>query len=134
MKPVTHISLRRHFRNNDKTSRNAPHVTSMGFLGSVCRLVGALTILCELPTFQKPAATVVDLNNGLKGYFPVFKDDDPMSGASLNLMGNGIPLVFQPLFAYLLCMGVPAVIVTVLILTGRDQSEKWNLRPKPSKS
>ncbi|KAJ3405898.1 hypothetical protein CcCBS67573_g05749 [Chytriomyces confervae] len=99
----------------------------MGFLGSVCNLVKALTILCELP--PKPDAPAPELNGGLTAYFKSFNDADINSGASLPLMGNGLPLVYQPLFAYLVCVLVPGIAVMVLIITGRDQSQKWNLRP-----
>ncbi|KAJ3241846.1 hypothetical protein HDU81_009708 [Chytriomyces hyalinus] len=99
----------------------------MGFLGAVCNLVKALTILCELP--PKPDAPAPVLTNGLGTYLKTFNDAEINSGASLPLMGSGLPLVYQTLFVYVLCSVVPAIAVMVLIIVGRDQSEKWNLRP-----
>ncbi|KAJ3012079.1 UNVERIFIED_CONTAM: hypothetical protein HDU68_001392 [Siphonaria sp. JEL0065] len=65
----------------------------MGFLASVCKLVAAQTILCELqpftalPGLPKPNDA---LYKGLPVFLQSFADEDP-SGIAINQLGNGIP-------------------------------------------
>ncbi|KAI9330841.1 hypothetical protein BDR26DRAFT_899606 [Obelidium mucronatum] len=93
----------------------------MGFLGSVCKLVGAQTILCELqPSYTPPPGAMLAKDALMKG-IPVllqsFADEDP-SGKALNQLGNGIPFVFQSLFAYIVCTVVPGLIVLFVFIFG----------------
>ncbi|KAI8615001.1 hypothetical protein BC830DRAFT_1124717 [Chytriomyces sp. MP71] len=98
----------------------------MGFLGSVCRLVGALTILCEVPSFAVPDGTPFPpvLATGLKQYLKTFQDTDP-SGREIALMASGIALVWQPLFCYIVCTVVPGLIVLALCFKASDGESKW---------
>ncbi|KAJ3025539.1 UNVERIFIED_CONTAM: hypothetical protein HDU68_007052 [Siphonaria sp. JEL0065] len=106
----------------------------MGLLASVCKLVAAQTILCELQPFTAPPGLLKAndvLYKGLPVLLQSFVDEDP-SGMAINQLGIGIPFVFQSLFPYIVCTVLPGLIVLgVFICGGKDVQAQYVDRSKP---
>ncbi|KAJ3069764.1 hypothetical protein HDU98_007176 [Podochytrium sp. JEL0797] len=91
----------------------------MGFLASICKLVGAQTILCELQPFTLPMDTPAP---------------STALGRAINQIGAGLPFLVQGMFAYLVCTVIPGVIVLLaFIAIGKDGQAKYVDRSKPQR-